>query len=167
MDKTRESRRSSINGFPKRKHRNITLRDSSGMYLYDFLLFSLYVYLYLFFLPTIFSSLTEEVAVELKEVQSKRGLGRNQDRELVNRSKRRRSSHSYVDETEQSSEERFGNEHDDHARDAGLSRIRLSNTTSFVSDQNLRRKFTPAKSPPFMRTDEMIGVVVPRKARSG
>jgi hypothetical protein len=34
MDKTRESRRSSIassstNGFPKRKHQNITLRDSS------------------------------------------------------------------------------------------------------------------------------------------
>ncbi|WJX18619.1 hypothetical protein P8452_08400 [Trifolium repens] len=133
MDKTRESRRSSINGFPKRKHRNITLRDSS-----------------------------EEVAVELKEVQR----GRNQDRDSVNRSKRRRSSHSYVDETEQSTEERFGNEHDDHARDAGLSRIRLSNTTSFVSDQNLRRKFTPAKSPPLMRTDEMIGVVVPRKARS-
>jgi hypothetical protein len=164
MDKTRESRRSSINGFPKRKHRNITLRDSSGMYLYDFLLFSLYVYLYyFFFLPTNFSSLTEEVAVELKEVQR----GRNQDRDSVNRSKRRRSSHSYVDETEQSTEERFGNEHDDHARDAGLSRIRLSNTTSFVSDQNIRRKFTPAKSLPLMRTDEMIGVVVPRKARSG
>jgi hypothetical protein len=107
-----------------------------------------------FFLPTNFSSLTEEVAVELKEVHSKR-------------SKRRRSSHSYGDEAEQSTEERFGKEHDDHARDAGLSRIRLSNTTSFVSDQNLRRKFTPAKSPPLMRTDEMIGVVVPRKARSG
>ncbi|WJX12151.1 hypothetical protein P8452_02678 [Trifolium repens] len=124
MDKTRESRRFSINGFPKRKHRNITHRDSS-----------------------------EEVAVELKEVHSKR-------------SKRRRSSHSYGDEAEQTTEERFGDEHDDHVRDAGLSRIRLSNTTSYVSDQNHRRKFTPAKSPPLMRTDEMIGVVVPRKARS-
>jgi hypothetical protein len=153
MDKTRESRRFSINGFPKRKHRNITHRDSSGMYLHDSLLFSLYVYLYCF-LPTNFSSLTEEVAVELKEVHSKR-------------SKRRRSSHSYGDEAEQSTEERFGDEHDDHVRDAGLSRIRLSNTTSYVSDQNHRRKFTPAKSPPLMRTDEMIGVVVPRKARSG
>ncbi|GAU37190.1 hypothetical protein TSUD_30550 [Trifolium subterraneum] len=129
MDKTRRSSIASINGFPKRKHRNITLRDSS-----------------------------EEGAVELRVVPSKRG--RNHD------SKRRRSSHSYGDEGEQSTEERFGNEQDDHARDAGLSRIRLSNTTSFVSDHNHRRNFTPAKSPPLKRTDEMIGVVVPRKARS-
>ncbi|XP_045796213.1 protein TIME FOR COFFEE-like isoform X2 [Trifolium pratense] len=135
MDKTRRSSIASINGFLKRKHRNITLRDSS-----------------------------EEETVELKEVPSKRG--RNHDRDSLNRSKRRRSSHSYGDEGERSTEERFGNELDDHARDAGLSRICLPNTTSFVSDQNHRRKFTPAKSPPLKRTDEMIGVVVPRKARS-
>ncbi|KAK2386014.1 hypothetical protein P8452_24496 [Trifolium repens] len=70
MDKTRESRRSSTaltNGFSKRKHQTITLKDSF-----------------------------EEVAVELKEVQSKRG--RNQDRDLLNRSMRRRSSPSYGDE---------------------------------------------------------------------
>lgn len=31
MDRTRESRRSSTNGFPKLRHRNIPLRDSSGI----------------------------------------------------------------------------------------------------------------------------------------
>jgi alpha-galactosidase len=74
----------STNGFPKRKHRNITLRDSS-----------------------------KEVAVELKEVHSKRGM--NQDRDSLNWSKGRRSSHSYRDEAEQSTKERFENENDDQA----------------------------------------------------
>ncbi|XP_012569782.1 protein TIME FOR COFFEE isoform X3 [Cicer arietinum] len=141
MDRTRESRRSSmapsINGFPKRTHRNIPLRDSS-----------------------------EEGAVELREASSKRETNRYGDRDSSNRSKRRRDSHSHRDESEQSTEESIGNEQDDDVRDAGLFRIRSSNTTLFVSDQNHRRSFTPAKLPPFNRNDEMIGVAVPRKARS-
>jgi hypothetical protein len=49
--------------------------------------------------------------VELKEVQSKRG--RNQDRDSLNRSKRRRSYHSYGDKAKQiSTEERFENEYE-------------------------------------------------------
>ncbi|TKY52629.1 TIME FOR COFFEE protein [Spatholobus suberectus] len=134
MDRTRESRRSSMasstNGFPRRRHRTIALRDSS-----------------------------EEGAVDLREAASKRG--RNRDRDPTNRSKRRRGSHS------QSTEESVGNEQDDDVVDAGASKIRSpNNTTSFSADQNHRRSFTPAKPPPFNITEEMIGVTVPRKARS-
>lgn len=103
----------------------------------------------------------EYEAVELRE--GSRKIGRNHDRELR---KRRRHSHSHRDEGERSTEVSFGNEQNDHVRE--ISRIRLSNTTSFgASDQNHRRSVTAAKPPPFKRTDEIIGVVVPRKARSG
>lgn len=102
----------------------------------------------------------EYEAVELRE--GSRKIGRNHDRELR---KRRRHSHSHRDEGERSTEVSFGNEQNDHVRE--ISRIRLSNTTSFgASDQNHRRSVTAAKPPPFKRTDEIIGVVVPRKARS-
>lgn len=100
--------------------------------------------------------------MELREGASKRG--RNQDRDSVNRSKRRRGSHS------QSTEDSVGNEQDDDVLDAGVSKIRSPNnptTTSFHADQNLRRIFTPARPPPFKITEEMIGATVPRKARSG
>ncbi|KAH1136430.1 hypothetical protein GYH30_026770 [Glycine max] len=137
MDRTRESRRSSMttstNGFPKRRHRTIALRDSS-----------------------------EEGAVELREGTSKRGRNRDRDRDSANRSKRRIGSHS------QSTEESVGNEQDDDVLDVGVSKIRSLNntTTSFASDQIHRRSFTSAKPPPFKITEEMIGVSVPRKARS-
>jgi len=101
----------------------------------------------------------EEGAVELRE--GSRKIGRNHDRELR---KRRRGSHSHRDEGDRSIEESFGNEKNDDVR----VRIRLSSTTSFgVSDQDHRRSVTTVKPPPFKRTDEIIGVVVPRKARSG
>ncbi|KAG4402208.1 hypothetical protein GLYMA_02G146900v4 [Glycine max] len=137
MDRTRESRRSSMatstNGFPRRRHRTIALRDSS-----------------------------EEGAVELREGASKRGRNRDRDRDSANRSKRRRGSHS------QSTEESVGNEQDVDVVDVGVSKIRSPNytTSSFASDHNHRRSFTPAKPPSFKITDEMIGVTVPRKARS-
>lgn len=115
----------------------------------------------------IFLSLTEEGAVELREALSKRVRNRDRDKDSSNKSKRRRSSHSHRDEGEQSTEESVGNELDDVVRDAGVSRIRSPNTTPLVSDHNHRRSFTPGKPPPFKITDEMIGVAVPRKARSG
>ncbi|XP_020238669.1 protein TIME FOR COFFEE [Cajanus cajan] len=139
MDRTRESRKSSMatstNGFPKRRHRTIALRDSS-----------------------------EEGAVELlREGASKRGRNRDRDRDRdsANRNKRRRGSHS------QSTEDSVGNEQGDDVVDAGASKIRSpNNTMSFAADQNHRRTFAPAKPPPFKITEEMIGVTVPRKARS-
>ncbi|XP_027364226.1 protein TIME FOR COFFEE-like isoform X2 [Abrus precatorius] len=141
MDRTRESRRSSMvsstNGFPRRRHRTIALRDSS-----------------------------EEGAMELREGASKRGRNRDRDRDSANRSKRRRGSHSHRDEGEQSTEESVGNEQDDDVQDAGISKIRSANTMSSASDQNHRRSLTPARPPPFKITEEMIGVTVPRKARS-
>lgn len=132
MDRTRESRRSSVASSTRRRHRSITLKDSS-----------------------------DEGVVELREGASKRG--RNRDRDSVNRSKRRRGSHS------QSTEDSVGNEQDDDVLDAGVSKIRSPNnttTTSFHADQNHRRIFTPARPPPFKITEEMIGATVPRKARS-
>jgi len=106
---------------------------------------------------------TEEGAVELREGTSKRGRNRDRDRDSANRSKRRIGSHS------QSTEESVGNEQDDDVLDVGVSKIRSLNntTTSFASDQIHRRSFTSAKPPPFKITEEMIGVSVPRKARSG
>ncbi|KAI5395172.1 protein TIME FOR COFFEE isoform X2 [Lathyrus oleraceus] len=133
MDRTRESRRSSTNGFPKLRHRNIPLRDSS-----------------------------EVGAAELREAPSKRGRNRDKDRDSS--SKRRRGSHCHIDEDEQGTEESIGNEQYNNYRDAGLSRIRLP--TPVDSDQNYHRNFTPDKPPLFQKTDEMIGVAVPRKARS-
>ena len=93
----------------------------------------------------------------------KRGRNRDRDRDSANRSKRRRGSHS------QSTEESVGNEQDVDVVDVGVSKIRSPNytTSSFASDHNHRRSFTPAKPPSFKITDEMIGVTVPRKARSG
>ncbi|CAJ1969297.1 unnamed protein product [Sphenostylis stenocarpa] len=97
----------------------------------------------------------------LKEGMNKRGRNRDRDRDSVNRNKRRRASHS------QSTEESVGNEQDDDAVDVGVSKIRSpNNSTSVYSDQNHRRIFTPSKPLPFNITEEMIGVTVPRKARS-
>ncbi|KAK7277635.1 hypothetical protein RJT34_22650 [Clitoria ternatea] len=85
----------------------------------------------------------------------------------VKRGKRRRGSHSLKDEGEQSTEESVGNDQDDDVLIADVSKIRSPITTmSSAADQNYRRSFTPAKPPPFKITEEMIGVTVPRKARS-
>ncbi|XLR53199.1 hypothetical protein HN51_021424 [Arachis hypogaea] len=85
------------------------------------------------------------------------------------RSKRLRSSQSRREEgDEHSTEESVGNEQDDDIvqQDAGATATGSVNTTSSfaASDQILRRSFVP---PPTLKvTDEMIGVAVPRKARS-
>lgn len=110
-----------------------------------------------------FSSLAEDGAAELREAPSKRGRNRDKDRDSS--SKRRRGSHCHIDEDEQGTEESIGNEQYNNCRDAGLSRIRFP--TPVDSDQNYHRNFTPDKPPLFQKTDEMIGVAVPRKARSG
>lgn len=146
MDRTRESRRSSMtmasstNGFPTRRPRSVPLRDSSE----------------------------EGAVVQVREASSKKGRNREKDRDSSSRSKRRRGSHSHREEGEPSTEDSVGNEQDDDVRDAGISRIRSSSSASDKSHH--RRNFTAAKPPPprppFKVVDEVIGVVVPRKARS-
>ncbi|KAI4301252.1 hypothetical protein L6164_034547 [Bauhinia variegata] len=150
MDRTREGRRSSMsatttNGFPRRRYRTIGLRDSS-----------------------------EEGQVELQEtvrlraVTCKRDRDRDRDRDSSsNRGKRRRASHR--EEGEQSTEESVGNEDDYVVED--VSRMLSPNTASSISDQNHRRSFPTSRPlrptpPPWKVADEMIGVPVPRKARS-
>lgn len=183
MDRTREARRSSMaattDKFPRRRHRTIGLRDSSGTIavlsvsgsLFFISAFSL-IYHYLFF----FYDKTEEGQVELPEtmrlraVASKRDRNQDRDRDSSNRNKRRRGFHR--EEGEQSTEESVGNEHDYELEDAGVSRMLSPNTASSASDQNHRRGFPPARPvrpspPPWKITDEVIGVTVPRKARSG
>ncbi|OIV91329.1 hypothetical protein TanjilG_01947 [Lupinus angustifolius] len=139
MERNRDSRKSSsmANGFHKRRHTAISLTESS-----------------------------DERAV----VETERKRGRNSDRErdslIRNKRARRRSFNSQSHTTDDDS---AGNEHDDDVQHAGISFMRSYNTTSFNSDQNHRRNFTAAKpppQPPLKVTDEMIGVVVPRKARS-
>ncbi|KAK7345894.1 hypothetical protein VNO77_16509 [Canavalia gladiata] len=175
MDRTRESRRSTMvassNGFPRRRHRTIALRDSSGINMipssYDVSALRLCVlFPNLVFFHLCDCVVTEEGAGELRDAASKRGRNRDRDRDLASRSKRRRGSNSLRDGGELSTEESVGNEQDDDVQDVGVSKIRSSNTTSFASDQNHRRSFTPARPPPFKITEEMIGVTVPRKARS-
>ncbi|KAE9618435.1 hypothetical protein Lal_00047392 [Lupinus albus] len=138
MERNRESRRSSsmANGFPKRRHKAISLKDSS-----------------------------DDRAVV--ETSSKRGMNpdRERDSSIMNKRKRRRSFNSQSHTTDDDS---AGNEQDD-VQDAGISFTRSYNTTLSNSDQNHRRNFTAAKpppQPPLKVTDEMIGVAVPRKARS-
>lgn len=104
--------------------------------------------------------------VRLRAVASKR------DRDSSNKNKRRRGFHR--EEGEPSTEESVGNELDYEIEDAGISRMPSPNTSSSASDQNHRRGFPPARPlsptpspPPWKVTDEVIGVTVPRKARSG
>ncbi|XLT46169.1 hypothetical protein HN873_038773 [Arachis hypogaea] len=168
MERTRESKRSAMasstaagNGFHRRsRHRTIALRESSGIntrILVSFIIiFSFAFFLFLFlccsFSKWFYCSFFAEEGV------NKRG-----------RSKRLRSSQSRREEgDEHSTEESVGNEQDDDIvqQDAGATATGSVNTTSSfaASDQILRRSYVP---PPTLKvTDEMIGVAVPRKARS-
>ena len=104
--------------------------------------------------------------MELQETARLRGKReRDRDREP---SKRRRGSHSHSTE-----EESVGNDQDGDVFGTGLSRLLSSNTASSAPDQNHRRTFgtmppPPPPPPPSTNiTREIIGVMVPRKARSG
>lgn len=108
--------------------------------------------------------------VRLRAVASKRDQNQDRDRDSSNKNKRRRGFHR--EEGEQSTEESLGNEQDFELEEAGVSRMLSPNTASSTSDQNHRRGFLPARPlrpspPPWKITDEVIGVTVPRKARSG
>ncbi|CAL0300585.1 unnamed protein product [Lupinus luteus] len=102
--------------------------------------------------------------ISLTQSSDKRARNSDRDRDSLIRNKRakRRSFNSQSHTTDDDS---AGNEQDDIVQHAGISFMRSYNTTLSNSDQNHRRNFTAAK-PPLKVTDEMIGVAVPRKARS-
>ncbi|GLT53181.1 hypothetical protein SLA2020_264700 [Shorea laevis] len=168
MDRNREARRPTMaaaNGLSRRRHRGSSLRDSPE----------------------------EDGPVELQETARLRDRGgsgkkdrdrdrdreRERDRDRLNRSKRRRADrllHSREDGGEESSEESVNDEEDDDDDDVAAS-VRmlppnlppLSSTATAMS--NHRKSFPPpAKvfraAPTWKAADEMIGVSVPRKARS-
>ncbi|XP_059434987.1 protein TIME FOR COFFEE isoform X2 [Corylus avellana] len=165
MDRSREARRATMaaaNGLSRRRHRSSSLRDSP-----------------------------EEDGPELQETARLRDRGgsgkkdrdrdrdRERDRDRLSRSKRRRADrllHSREDGGEESSEESVNDEEDDEDDDGAASvRMLPPNPppllSSAVAMSNHRKSFPPpAKvfraAPTWKAADEMIGVSVPRKARS-
>ncbi|KAH1190961.1 Protein TIME FOR COFFEE [Glycine max] len=171
MDRIREARRSTMaaNGLTRRRHRtNNSLRDSPE----------------------------EDGAMELQEPSRLRDRGgsgkkdrdrereRERERDRLGRSKKRRGDRlmhsSREDGGEDTSEESINDEDDDDDEDgggggsgSGSASVRmLPLNPSSLSNQHHRKSFPPAKvlrpTPPttWKAADEMIGVSVPRKARS-
>lgn len=111
--------------------------------------------------------------VRLRERPNKR----NRDRgDVLNRNKRRRGSFN-KDDGEESTEESVENDEEDYeVDDAGLTNRMLSPSTAGSPSSPLnysghRRNYLPMRvakqAMPLKVSDEIIGVVVPRKARSG
>lgn len=108
-----------------------------------------------------------------------RGAGkRDRDREFASRSKRRRGGANREEEVEEdeggdtSAEDVVvdGGDSDEVEDGGGVSRILSSATASSASNQNLRMNSLPprvAKQQWKVVDDAMIGVPVPRKARTG
>ncbi|KAA0064078.1 protein TIME FOR COFFEE isoform X1 [Cucumis melo var. makuwa] len=129
---------------------------------------------------TAFRDLPEEGQVELQETVRLRDRGgkRERDREFVSRSKRRREGGNREEEMEEeeggdtSAEDIVADGDSDGVEDGGVgvSRILSSTTTaSSVSNQNQKRNSLPprvVKQQWKVADDAMIGVPVPRKARS-
>ncbi|KAJ9700315.1 hypothetical protein PVL29_005893 [Vitis rotundifolia] len=161
MDRNREARRASMatsNGLSRRRHRSSSLRDSPE----------------------------EDGAVELPETARLRDRGskkdrdreRDRDRDRSSRSKRRRGDRlmhgsNREDGGEESTEESVNDEEEEDEDDAGAVRMLPPNPTSLsssMSNHQHRKSYPPAKvvrAPPVWKAaDEMIGVSVPRKARS-
>lgn len=117
--------------------------------------------------------------MELQETVRLRDRGgkRDRDREFASRSKRRRGGGNREEEVEEdeggdtSAEDIVADGYSDEVEDVGgVSRILSSTTASSASNQNQRRNSLPprvAKQQWKAVDDAMIGVPVPRKARSG
>ncbi|KAK6260085.1 hypothetical protein QQP08_000274 [Theobroma cacao] len=135
MERNREARRSNLassNGLHRRRQRSNNLRDSPEA-----------------------GEMEMQETVRLRERASKR----ERDRDLLNRSKRRRADKVVLqgsnnrEEGEESTEESSGEEED------------------YETEQLSNRKISPSarvsrQVPPLKSTDEMISFPVPRKARS-
>lgn len=146
----------SANGLSRRRHRSGSLRDSPE----------------------------EDGPVELHEparLRDRSSCKKDRDRERLSRSKRRRGDRlmhgSNRDDGGEESTEESVNDDEDDEDDDGAGPVRMlpqSNPSSFISMSNNhhqpRKSFPPAKvfrpAPPWKAADEMIGVSVPRKARS-
>ncbi|XP_061354400.1 protein TIME FOR COFFEE isoform X2 [Gastrolobium bilobum] len=161
MDRNREGRRSTMaaNGLARRRHRTNNNNNShSHSHSHR-------------------DSPEEDGAVELHETARLRDRGGNgkKDRDRLGRSKRRRGGdrvmHSREEGGEDTSEDSINDEpEDDDDDDRGAASVRM---LSLGPNPSLHRKSfpPPAKvfrpAPPTWKTaDEMIGVSVPRKARS-
>ncbi|XP_027367092.1 protein TIME FOR COFFEE isoform X2 [Abrus precatorius] len=170
MDRIREARRSTMaaNGLTRRRHRTNSLRDSPE----------------------------EDGAMELQEPSRLRDRGsgkkdrdrereRERERDRLGRSKRRRGDRlmhsSREDGGEDTSEESINDVDEDDDEDGGGAgggasvRMLPLNPSSLTSSSSLsnhhRKSYPPAKvfraaPPTWKAADEMIGVSVPRKARS-
>ncbi|XP_028789350.1 protein TIME FOR COFFEE-like isoform X2 [Neltuma alba] len=167
MDRNREARRTTMaaNGLSRRRHRSNSLRDSPE----------------------------EDGPMELQEPSRLRDRGsgkkdrdrerdrdrdRERDRDRSSRSKRRRGdrlmhSNNREDGGDDSSEESVNDDEEDEDDDVGGGSVRMlplnPSPLSSSSISNHRKSFPPAKdfrAPPWKAADEMIGVSVPRKARS-
>ncbi|KFK21990.1 hypothetical protein AALP_AAs71926U000100 [Arabis alpina] len=154
MERNREARRVTGNGFSKRRHRAGSFKDSPE----------------------------EEIPVEFQEAARLRDRAKNRDREREkekekerdrlnsNRSKRRRGG-NMDDEDDDTSDESVNDDEEYDDGDGG-GRPPILPPASLISHHQ-RKSFPSMKvfrsspsSPPWKATDEMIGVSVPRKARS-
>ncbi|KAK4266376.1 hypothetical protein QN277_027312 [Acacia crassicarpa] len=164
MDRSREARRTTMaaNGLSRRRHRNNNVRDSPE----------------------------EDGPMELQEPSRLRDRGsgkkdrdrerdrdrdRERDRDRSSRSKRRRGdrlvhSNNREDGGDDSSEESVNDDEEDEDDDVGGGSVRMLPLNSSPSLSNHRKSFPSAKDfrapPTWKAADEMIGVSVPRKARS-
>ncbi|KAA8527584.1 hypothetical protein F0562_034701 [Nyssa sinensis] len=163
MDRNREARRASMaaaNGLSRRRHRSSSVRDSPE----------------------------EDGPVELHEPARlrDRGVKKDRDRDRSSRSKRRRGDrlmhNNREDGEDDSTEESVNDEEDDDDEEGGGvngGTVRIlppnpaaSMSSSMLIHQNQHRKSFPHAAkvfravPSWKAADEMIGVSVPRKARS-
>ncbi|KAK7391045.1 hypothetical protein VNO78_19351 [Psophocarpus tetragonolobus] len=166
MDRIREARRTTMaaNGLTRRRHRTNSLRDSPE----------------------------EDGAMEMQEPTRLRDRGasgkkdrdrdreRERERDRLGRSKKRRGDRlmhsSREDGGEDTSEESINDEDDDDDEDGGAgggsASVRMLPLNPSSLSNHHRKSFPPAKvfrpTPPttWKAADEMIGVSVPRKARS-
>ena len=191
MERNREARRTTMaatNGLSRRRQRSSSLRDTPGC---DFsqisLLLSLSICSYRFrfalfshffcYFHGVFG-LEEDGQVDLPEAVRlrERGNKRERDRDFSHRKKRRRGEgfvQSGNEEGEESSEESVEDEEEYEEDDRAAWVIPpLTASSSLTSSHNNRRSFPPAakvgrQTTAWKVTEEMIGVPVPRKARSG
>ncbi|KAK0582333.1 hypothetical protein LWI29_024331 [Acer saccharum] len=160
MDRSREARRSnqtSANGLSRRRQRSSSLRDSheedGQMELQD--------------------------TVRLRDRAHQRDRDRYRDREFSNHHKKiqnkRRRGDSLTQENNreggESTEGSVADEEENEIEERRLTHINSHNTTPFSSSLSNHRKNLPPtrpvkQAPALKATDEMIGVLVPRKARS-
>ncbi|XP_047180751.1 protein TIME FOR COFFEE isoform X2 [Vigna umbellata] len=170
MDRIREARRSTMaaNGLTRRRHRTNSLRDSpeedGTMELQE---------------P---SRLRDRGGTGKKDRDRERDRDRDRERERdrLGRSKKRRGDRlmhsSREDGVEDTSEESINDEDDDDDEDggggSGSASVRMLPLNPSSLSNHHRKSFPPAKvfrpTPPstWKAADEMIGVSVPRKARS-